>query len=82
METDVVGLVGDDGGYVSLTANCAEEEAEIPDAVGGGVGCDHEADYADYGLEDDDGSADAPFVGEPGDDHTEDNGGDDGGSGE
>ena len=71
-------MIGDDGGYVSLAAYITEEDAEVSGAVACSVGSDHEADYTDYRLEYDDGCADSPFIGKPGEDHAAYHGGNDG----
>lgn len=74
--TDAVDGPGHDGGDVGLATDDGEEGTEVSDAVTLAVPDDQRSSGGDEGAEDDEGTTHADLVGDDGDDHAADDGGD------
>lgn len=66
MTTDVVCLVGENCWDVGISCNGGEEDAEVTEAIVGGVAEEGKTDETKDGVKGDDWAADVPFVGKPG----------------
>jgi hypothetical protein len=66
LQTNVIGLIGQDGRDIALAAHDTEEDAEVAGRVAVGVYGEHEPDETDDGLESDEGGAEAVLVGQIG----------------
>lgn len=65
LAADVVGLPCEHGGDISIGSGEAHKDTEVSGAIILGVGDDHQSNDAEETLQDDEGSAQAVFVGRP-----------------